>query len=224
MQRLLLTALIACLLSAHSGASDDAEAVRALTALLAPLNSLSGKFSQRLVDSDGELLQSSQGDFAMQRNLGFRWHTQAPFEQLLVSDQKTLWFYDPDLEQVTVRQYDHRLAQTPALLLSGDVSQLQASFRVNQLTQDQAQGQVFRLVPIAPEQGSPAEPTQSFAKLFESVSLTFDARGALIAMGLEDSLQQRTDFNFQQLELNPTLSADMFRFQPPEGTDVFIDD
>ena len=38
----------------------------------------------------------------------------------MVADGKNLWFYDRDLEQVSVKAADAALTATPASLLSGD--------------------------------------------------------------------------------------------------------
>jgi outer membrane lipoprotein carrier protein len=51
-------------------------------------------------------------------------------EQTMVSDGKKVTLWDPDLEQATIKKLDERLNQTPALLLSGDVSKISQSFDI----------------------------------------------------------------------------------------------
>src|SRR5690606_41802687 len=36
---------------------------------------------------------------SLKRPRKFRWHTDPPLEQLLISDGEKIWLYDPDLEQ-----------------------------------------------------------------------------------------------------------------------------
>lgn len=108
-------------------AADDATS---LQKLLQPLDNLQGKFSQQQFDTDGELLQQSEGDFALQRPGKFSWHTALPFEQQLISNGQRLWLYDPDLEQVSIQTIDDNLQQTPALILSGNAEQLSANFEI----------------------------------------------------------------------------------------------
>jgi outer membrane lipoprotein carrier protein len=48
----------------------------------------------------------------------------------MVSDGKKVTLWDPDLEQATIKKLDERLNQTPALLLSGDVSKISQSFDI----------------------------------------------------------------------------------------------
>src|SRR5690554_5651658 len=110
--------------------ADNAGAAKRLSELLSQSQTLTGKFSQLTLDASGTNLQESTGEMFLKRPGQFRWHTDPPLEQLLVSDGKQVWLYDPDLEQVTIQQLDQRLTHTPALLLSGDVSRLQESFDI----------------------------------------------------------------------------------------------
>lgn len=50
---------------------------------------------------DGETLVNGSGTVAVKRPNLFRWDTQKPDENLLVSDGKTVWYYNPFVEQVT---------------------------------------------------------------------------------------------------------------------------
>ena len=201
-----LTLMSLCATADQASGNTDAEQ---LHRLLAELDNLSGAFTQTLSDKDGDTLQQSQGQFAMKRPGKFRWHTQLPFEQLLVSDQETLWLYDPDLEQVTVRPFDQRLQQTPALLLNGGLAQLRANYTISRL--DSAEHQAYQLLPIAEE------------PLFKALYLTF-TEGQLTEMKLLDSLGQETQFLLSELQVNIALDEQQFHFTPPPGTDVLIDD
>lgn len=189
----------------------DSQAATSLQSLLAELHSLSGKFNQSLKDEQGELLQESSGQFSIKRPGKFYWHTRAPYEQVLVSDQKTLWLYDPDLEQVTVRPYAQQYQQTPMLLLSGDTRALVEQYAVQQRDGMVSGEQVFELRPRAPD------------SLFSTLALTFVDR-RLSAMELLDSLGQETRFTFSELEFNQAIDDSLFLFQAPPGTDVLLDD
>ena len=95
-----------------------------LNRLLSGFEGFSADFEQLVLDSSGTRLQQSHGQVQLQRPGRFRWRTDEPFPQLLVSDGEQLWLYDEDLEQVTQQKVDQQLSNTPALLLSGDVSAL----------------------------------------------------------------------------------------------------
>ena len=135
----------------------------------------------------------------------FRWHTDAPMEQLLVSNGEKVWLYDPDLEQVTIQTLDKRLTHTPALLLSGDVSEIQENFTISH----QEGGNVvdFMLKP------------KSKDTLFDSLRLSFRS-GVLNDMQLIDSIGQRTNILFLSVKMNEAVDDALFSFEIPEGADV----
>lgn len=185
--------------------ADQAESVKRLTGLLQKAETLTGRFSQLSLDGSGTQLQETSGEMALKRPGQFRWHTDEPMEQLLISNGKKVWLYDPDLEQVTIQTLDQRLTHTPALLLSGDVSAISDNFEVSH----QQAGEVvdFTLKPKAKD------------TLFDSLRLSF--RGDVINdMQMVDGVGQRTNILFQGIKLNQPLKADLFTFEIPEGADV----
>jgi outer membrane lipoprotein carrier protein len=186
---------------AHTSTAAD---VDVLAERLVQLSTFSGDFRQTLVDDQGETLQESTGVFFLERPGYFNWETTAPFPQLLVSDLTSIWLYDPDLEQVTVRPYDESVSQTPALLLSGDVSKMSASYDVVQTTDNR-----FALTPKHQQE------------LFTQLTVEF-ADGQLASMSLQDSLGQTTTFAFLNGVYNQVIPRELFQFVPPEGTDVIV--
>ena len=192
-----------CCLSVFTMMANAAD-VDVLAEKLVQLSTFSGDFRQTLIDDQGEVLQESTGVFFLERPGYFHWETVAPFPQLLVSDLTSIWLYDPDLEQVTVRPYDESVSQTPALLLSGDVSKMSASYEVVQTTDNQ-----FSLTP------------KSQQELFTQLMVEF-AEGQLVSMSLQDSLGQTTTFTFLNGIYNQPIPSELFQFIPPEGTDVIV--
>ncbi|NBO42168.1 MAG: outer membrane lipoprotein carrier protein LolA, partial [Betaproteobacteria bacterium] len=76
--------------------------------------------------------KTSTGTFEFQKPQQFRFAYQKPFLQTMVSDGQSLWLYDADLNQVTVRKQSSLLGQTPAALIasSGDLKALQVEFNL----------------------------------------------------------------------------------------------
>ena len=129
--RLIRTLFVAALaMGASLAHADDSAAVQRLTGLLNKAQTLTARFSQLTLDGSGTRLQETAGQLSLKRPGLFRWHTDAPNEQLLISNGEKVWLYDPDLEQVTIQKLDQRLTQTPALLLSGDISKISESFAI----------------------------------------------------------------------------------------------
>ncbi|TWE07009.1 outer membrane lipoprotein carrier protein [Pseudomonas sp. AG1028] len=199
---MLLAVLTTASLFAHA---DDEAAVKRLTELLNQAQTITARFSQLSLDGSGTQLQETAGELALKRPGLFRWHTDQPMEQLLVSDGKQVWLYDPDLEQVTIQSLDQRLTHTPALLLSGDVSQIRENFEIT----FKEGGNVvdFILKPKAKD------------TLFDSLRLSF-RNGVLNDMQLIDSIGQRTNILFMSVKMNQPLDDKQFRFDIPEGADV----
>lgn len=199
---LFASALLFTFVPAHA---DQAASVQRLTGLLQKAETLTGRFSQLSLDGTGTQLQETSGEMALKRPGQFRWHTDAPMEQLLVSNGKKVWLYDPDLEQVTVQTLDQRLTHTPALLLSGDVSQIRENFDIDY----KEGGNVvdFILKPKAKD------------SLFDSLRLSFRNR-VLNDMQLIDSIGQRTNILFLNVKMNEPVDDGLFSFDIPQGADV----
>jgi outer membrane lipoprotein carrier protein len=196
---LLGVVLLASFMS-HVNAAD----VDDLAGKLVMLTTFAGDFQQTLVDDEGEVLQESSGVFSLKRPGYFYWETQEPFPQLLVSDLSNIWLYDPDLEQATVKPYDDSVSQTPALLLSGDVSKMKESYIVSKKTDNE-----YMLIP------------NNQQELFVQLIVTFSS-DQLSSMSLQDSLGQTTTFTFINGVYNQEIADELFQFVPPEGTDVIL--
>ena len=185
-------------------AHADAESVKRLGQLLGS-DTITARFSQLTLDGSGTQLQETAGEMSVKRPGLFYWHTDAPQEQLMVSDGQKVSLWDPDLEQVTIKKLDQRLTQTPALLLSGDVSKISESFDI---TSKQA-GDVmdFTLKPKTKD------------TLFDSLRLSFRG-GKINDMQLIDSVGQRTNILFTGVKVNEPVPASKFKFDIPKGADV----
>lgn len=84
------------------------------------LNKISGfsaNFTQEVISPEKEVLVAGQGQIWLSRPNLFRWHTQTPDENILVSDGKTLWYYNPFIEQVTATWLEDSTNQTPFVLI-----------------------------------------------------------------------------------------------------------
>lgn len=180
-----------------------------LKQLLGQFDSFSAEFDQISGSDDSRRMEQSRGTLVMAKPNKFNWIAQEPFPQQLVSDGETLWIYDPDLEQVTQRMLSDDQNGVPALILNGQVDELQESYRIRRLNERNDE-QLFELLPIE-EQG-----------MFTRIRLLFRA-GLITELQLEDSLGQRTSILFHEQQLNPKLDANAFIFTPPEGTDVIVE-
>ncbi|ARU57306.1 outer-membrane lipoproteins carrier protein [Oleiphilus messinensis] len=189
----------------NSDTTDNQLATEKLAANLKGLETFKSRFVQFMVDKSGAVIQETQGRFLARRPGQFLWHTDPPLEQVIFSDGSLVTVYDPDLEQVTIQKMNPEAASTPALLLSGDVENLSASYRVEYHFKQGVE--IFSLIP------------KSNDSLFESLSLKF-IEGQIIEMRLRDSLGQKTTLSFTEVQANIELSDEALQYPIPDGVDV----
>lgn len=183
----------------------SAAATDALKVFLTQTQTVKARFAQMVLDKNLKPLQQAQGVMQFSRPGKFRWDYLKPYEQTIVGDGTRLWIYDKDLNQVTVRKLDLALGASPAALLAGS----------NDLERD------YKLTNLGVEKG--LDWLEALPKnrdsMFESVRMGFGKSG-LEAMELRDQFGQVTVITFADVERNPRLGADVFRFTPPKGADV----
>lgn len=187
----------------------DDQASAQLRTLLDAMNSLQGKFVQTTYDKQGVEQEKSEGEFMLMRPGKFYWKTTSPMQQLLVSNNKTIWLYDPDLETVNQREFTEDLQETPALLLSADIAQLRKNFSVASDSKDIGV-EKYTLTP------------KVTAGLFQSLTLVFK-KGQLSEFSLQDGLGQTTRCELIEVQRNKSLPEEKFYFIPPEGVEVLKD-
>jgi outer membrane lipoprotein carrier protein len=163
-----------------------------------------GSFAQSVAGRAGRKPQQSAGFFALQRPGKFRWSYEKPYKQLLVSDGKKLWSYDPDLNQVTVRKLGDALGSSPAALLAGD------GLENNFVLTEGGELDGFEFVEATPK---------AKEGTFERVRIGFKDKLPRV-MEVRDNFGQTTTLLLSQFEVNTPLPADTFRFTPPKGADV----
>lgn len=168
--------------------------------------SLASDFKQVSFNKAGQAAQSSFGKFYLSRPGKFRWNYQKPFVQEIVSNAGKVWFYDADLEQVTVKQLDDSLGSTPALLLTGQID-IEEKFKLEEQGNDDGLNWV-KLSPKNEESG------------FKYILIGLD-KGQLGGMELSDNFGQLTRIYFSNIQLNPGLDDSLFDFKPPKNADVF---
>lgn len=202
----ILKVLIFSILLGSSGAYAEETPIAQLKTFLHTSASLSADFKQVSFDKAGRPAQTSFGKFYLSRPGKFRWNYQKPFEQEIVSNGGKVWFYDADLEQVTVKKLDDSLGSTPALLLTGQID-IEEKFKLEEQGNDD-QMKWVKLSPKNEESG------------FKYILIGLNA-GQLGGMELSDNFGQLTRIYFSNIQINPALNDSLFNFKAPKGIDVF---
>ncbi|WP_426661333.1 outer membrane lipoprotein chaperone LolA [Rhodanobacter aciditrophus] len=209
MNRFKLALAAFALLSLGTAAQAATGAARArLDAFASGLHSLTGSFTQTLVDPNGNAGKTSSGTLALQAPRQFRWETLAPYKQTIVADGSRVWMYDPELEQVTVRIQSSEEAHSPLTVLT-DLKQMDREFTVTE--RGERDGLAWlRLTSTAKD------------PQFAWADLGFDANG-LARMSFRDQLGSTTDIRFSNWKRNVEIPPSVFTFVPPKGADVIGD-
>ena len=203
-QFVLLMVCFSFSMSAYAGESASEK----LTVFLQTVVTFKSQFEQTVLSPKGEVIEEAQGQFVLERPGKFRWDYLAPYPQEIVADGTRIWFYDVDLEQVTVKSQQEALTDTPATLLSGEMLP-EEKYLVRDLASDDG----LSWVELTPK---------DVDSNFQTVRFAFDKSG-LQQMIMQDSFDQYTRLVFSDVHENIVLEADEFIFVAPEGVDVVGD-
>lgn len=200
-------------------AQTSSDALDALGQFLKQSNSGRAQFTQ-VVSSPARADQAprrktSSGTFEFQKPQQFRFAYQKPFVQTMVSDGQSLWLYDADLNQVTVRKQSQLLGQTPAAFIasSGDLKALQAEFNLK--AEPDAEG--LQWVNATPKQ---SEGALQIIRVGLKPATSATTPPVLAVLEIVDGLGQSSRLSFQNFEVNLKLPADTFQFKTPTGAQV----
>lgn len=178
-----------------------------LANLLNGLHTMQADFVQTTYDNKGKEIQKSYGQMALDRPGKFRWQVKKPIPQLIIANQKRLWIYDPDLEQVTIRSLGKDNGETPALLLSHVNGLLEKDYEIKEITKNTPDWKYFKLIPRRAD------------SMFVKVVMGFEGN-QIGKMSLVDHLGHSTTIEFHNSVANTSLSASLFTFKPPAKVDV----
>ncbi len=198
-----------CAWSAEPDGKGMPPLLERLQGFLNKVKTLEADFYQRVENPEAGVPGESQGHISTSKPGRFRWDYQQPHLQTIVSDGQTLWFYEPDLAQVTVAKAS-RLDQTPAVLLSSSVT-LAQTFTWELGEEPNLHIPAIRLFP---RQGGSVK---------EIMLVLHPERDELLKLTTHDSLGHVSHFTFRGMRINQAVGAERFRFAIPPGVDIIED-
>ncbi len=213
-------AMLATMMSTQvfaAGAASEQQATAQLIKQLGGIKSLTANFEQTTKATDAgktapkkgltaqHMNQKFKGLMKVERPGKFYWQTTSPSKQTIVTSGRTVWIYDPDLQQAVRQSLDEQVANTPALLLSGNTQQIMNAYKI---TMPDAAKTYYTLYPKQKDGA------------FQSLTISFGVKNAPTLMILKDSLGQTTTIRFNDVKVNAAIPAATFNFVPPKGTDV----
>ena len=168
-------------------------------------NSLSADYSQTVMDQRMRVQRSMTGQLWVLRPGKFRWDYAQPYQQHIVADGKRVWFYDVDLEQVSIKSQDKTMGSTPTILLS-DATELEKQFEILSVTREDNKTW-FELIPKNNDSG------------FDALYIAMQG-GVIAHMELKDSFGQLTRLDFDNVRLDRPVEMSRFKLDIPDGVDV----
>lgn len=189
-------------LSITANAENAETAAQRLHLLLKPMNSLSADFTQQIMGLDNNHLQRLTGNLSLKKPNQLRWNVVSPMPQLVMSDGKLVWLYDPDLEQVVIQSFSDDFMSNPISILLGDLDQLNRDFTVSLISNDR-----FSLKP------------KQKNSLFVAIQLRF-IDSVLSRIDYQDNFGQNTQLSLTQVKINPSFAKTTFVFDIPQDVDI----
>ncbi|WP_286267538.1 outer membrane lipoprotein chaperone LolA [Thalassotalea atypica] len=187
-------------------ASQDEIDKAKLLEILSKITSFTADFEQSIYDEESNALQVSIGNIIVKKPNLVNWHTKSPDENQILSDGKSLWLFDPFIEQVTAYALDASLTNTPILLLSSNDQSLWQQYDIKQTA-------IMEFVIKSIDDNSQVK----------ELTIVFDETGTAIKKFIIlDATGQRSEIALSAFTLNPALSNQIFNFVVPEG--VQLDD
>ncbi|UVK77998.1 MAG: outer membrane lipoprotein carrier protein [Sodalis sp. Fse] len=195
--------MIACLFYAIMATPTLADDADVLQNRLNKVISFHASFSQQVTNAEGRPVQEGEGELWVKRPNLFNWHMTFPDENILISDGKTLWFYNPLVEQATANWLKNATDNTPFMLITCNSSSDWRRYNVKQ------QGDNFSLVP----KSNNANLKQFMVKVIDD--------GTIEGFTAIEQDGQRIDYRLKS-QNNIPVNIAKFHFIPPKG--VTLDD
>lgn len=186
-----------------------AAALEQFKAFVVNTKSAKGEFSQqqiKMLDGKAKISKTANGVFMFARPGKFIWTYLKPYEQTLQTDGDQLYIFDKDLNQVTIKALGGALGASPAAILFGG-GDLEKNFTLKEIGIKQD----LEWLEAIPK----TKDTQ-----FEHIGIGMKD-GLPVALELRDSFGQISLVTLKNVEKNPTIKGDQFKFIVPVGADIF---
>ncbi len=174
-------------------------------------NDFEANFLQEYVGKVMKKPQKGEGKVYFKKKGMMRWDYKAP-NQKLVSNGHTLWYYQPEENQVFVSDVAKVLQErTPLAFLAGE-GDISREFNVASFTEPTGEKEDAFVLELVPK-----EPNTALSKL----TLTVDRKTYYVTQAdVFDGLGNVTRTRFVDIKTNVGLSNSFFNFTVPPGTEV----
>jgi outer membrane lipoprotein carrier protein len=176
-----------------------------LDLLLRDITTISADILQLIIESDGGVLEETEIKMLLKRPDRLYWETVSPFQELIVTNGEILWNYQPDLEQVTIEEWDSEDSELAAQLLNGRTETLSNDYYVAMINADDNKS--FELSPKMSD------------SIYDLVTVSF-IDDVLDMIHLDGRNGEQTVWQFNNLVMNSLIENNSFEFEVPDDIEV----
>ena len=169
-----------------------------LDLLLRDITTISADILQLIIESDGGVLEETEIKMLLKRPDRLYWETVSPFQELIVTNGEILWNYQPDLEQVTIEEWDSEDSELAAQLLNGRTETLSNDYYVAMINADDNKS--FELSPKMSD------------SIYDLVTVSF-IDDVLDMIHLDGRNGEQTVWQFNNLVMNSLIENNSFEFE-----------
>lgn len=187
-------------------AEDAIDVISKLQKKYESISSLKADFAQE-VSSKGMPAQTSEGRVWFKKPGKMRWEYQKPTKDIIVSDGRTIWLYQPDLNQVIEKSASSSASSMATDFLSG-IGDIEKEFVV---LLSGAEGKDYNLT-LTPKEDQPG---------MKRLVLSVDKSDFTVTKTvLTDHYGNQTAVTFRNISTNPSVKDSLFKFKVPKGANV----
>ena len=191
-----------------SWAKSDGEYIAQFLIAAKKGSTISGQFSQNVLDGSGAVSPKTAGKFFVKRPGKLLWQYNGKSGQKIVSTGKRVWIEQPDLKQVAHVSVAQAMKRSPATLL----------FNPDALTRQ------FKIVPHKTDKTDQLEwvqlvPFQKKDMQFEALTVGLQGQN-IKQIRVLDAFGRTVVIRLTQVQIDTALSDTLFRYQPPSDYDT----
>ena len=190
-----------------------ADGLTAINEFLQTKNStISADFTQTVYGKRKNIVSNGKMEIARPNQFRWQYFEDGSMSQLIMSDGKTIYIYDDELQQVTEKKLGKSLGKSPALLLAGGDNIRQDYNVISMPTESKVDWVLLTPKKAANNNG------------FKSVQIGFNTVGGTLAgMKFIDNFDNKSSITFTNVKTGINFSSREFKFVVAPGVDVIKD-
>lgn len=175
------------------------------------LNGFKASFQQSYRSKRFSETMTESGTVYFQKGGQMKWEYERPEKKLFLSDGMFYYYYVAEDKQMVKSPVDNKVDQhSPAMFLAGRGNFVK-DFKVD-WSDPRPGSHLLKLTPVKPQ--------PDFKFLVVDVD---PITGIILQLTVVDEYENRTDYEFHEIQENPKLPPNFFSFIPPPGTDVIFE-